>query len=75
MPKFKRGNPLANSGKRMIVVENCYSCPFAQEKYSTFGSSFGFVCSQNGRSYLFDDNLIHFSTLEDCPLDKFKEDE
>lgn len=68
---FQREDKKANSGARKIIIENCYrDCPYATDKRHAFNCHFMFRCSLLDRDIIFDDNLIHFSTLEDCPLDK-----
>lgn len=71
---FKRGDKKANGPKRQIVIESCYhDCPYAIDKHSRFSCSFDFTCTLLNKEITFDDNLIHFGVLEECPLDKFRD--
>ena len=76
MQVYNRTDKDAKCGHRILTITNCYrDCPYAKEKYNTFSCNFYFTCELTGIEYNFADNLIHFSTPEDCPLDKLQDDE
>lgn len=74
MKIYDRTNKDAKQGSRQFIVENCYrDCPFAENKNNSFSCSFYFTCKLTGIEYNFNDNLIHFETPIDCPLDKYNQ--
>ena len=66
----KRGDKEANSKPRVIVIDSCLDCPYAKNKYNSFCMSFGFDCELLDESFVFDDNAMHFTVLEKCPLER-----
>lgn len=68
METFDRYNEKGKSGTRIIEVNKCWDCPFAD---FSRGLGFGFfvTCKLTDKDYHFDDNGIHFSTPHDCPLE------
>ena len=66
MEKFTRGETGGDSGSKIIIVEQCWECPYAESTAMTIGCYV--ICSLTQNEYHFDDNLIQFSTPSSCPL-------
>ena len=70
MKTFKRCDKEANGLNRVIRIVNCYTdCPFAIDKHNSFSCSYTFTCKLLNKEFCFDDNLIHFGVVEECPLE------
>ena len=69
--KYTRRDKDGDTGVRILEINNCFNdCPYANDKESSASCSFSFRCGLTNIDYRFDDNLIHFSTPKDCPLEK-----
>ena len=74
MDFYTREGNTARAGKRKLIISNCYSdCPFAEDKENQLNTKFIFHCALLNKEICFDDELPQFSTLEECPLEKYEE--
>ena len=74
MKTFDRYNKDGKAGTRVIEVSQCWECPYAE---TTRKIAFGcyVTCRLTNNDYCFDDNMCHFSTPSDCPLELLNNEE
>lgn len=67
METLTRHDEKGKAGTRIIHVDKCWECPYAESK-RLFGFGYYVTCKLTDKEYRFDDNGCYFSTPYDCPL-------